>query len=130
MHRIFLAVLFTANLLHAASEEKLIDSMGDATAWKPKESAGVTVAAEAEAKEGVLSLMIKRADKPSTVKIPVRPLGRFAPTYPTKCKKSDLIFREICEYLAAGKAIVASDVGEVTRMVEGRAQGARGLSVP
>jgi len=55
---------------------------------------------EAETKEGVLSLMIKRADKPSTVKIPIRPLGRFASTFPYKCKKSDQIFREICDTLA------------------------------
>jgi hypothetical protein len=55
---------------------------------------------EAEAKEGVLTLMIKRADKPSTVKIPLRPLGRFAATFPYKCKKSDQIYRETCDYLA------------------------------
>ncbi len=51
-------------------------------------------------KEGVLTLNVKRGGKPLAVKIPLRPLGRFAATYPYQCTKSDLLYREICEYLA------------------------------
>ncbi len=54
---------------------------------------------ESEGKEGVLTLAIKRSGKPSSVKLQIRPLGKFSPTYPYKCKKSDQIYREICEYL-------------------------------
>jgi len=54
---------------------------------------------ESEGKEGVLTLMVNRGDKPSSVKIQIRPLGRFSDTYPYKCKKTDLIYQEICDYL-------------------------------
>jgi hypothetical protein len=59
-----------------------------------------TAIEESEGKEGVLTLMVKRGDKPSSVKLQIRPLGKFSPTFPYKCRKSDLIYQEICEYLA------------------------------
>ncbi len=82
---------------------------------------------EAEGKDGVLTLMIKRGDKPSSVKIQIRPLGRFSPTFPYKCRKSDLIYQEICDYLAktpddwAGGGVTAA-VGGLALLASGNPQ--------
>lgn len=60
---------------------------------------------EAEAKGGILKLMIK--DKPDdkarevTIKIPA--LGAYSKTWPVDCAKSDRIVRECADYIAANK---------------------------
>lgn len=72
---------------------------------------------ESEGKDGLLSLAIRRGDKAVDAKLPLRPLGRFSPTYPYACRKSDQIFQEICEYLArtphewAGGGVTAATGG-------------------
>ena len=54
---------------------------------------------ESEGKDGILTLSIKRGGKPSSVKVRIRTLGKFSDTYPYKCKKTDLLYQEICDYL-------------------------------
>ncbi len=56
---------------------------------------------DAEGKDGTLKLSVERNGKARDVLVPIRKLGRFSKTWPYDCPKSDLIFREICEFLAS-----------------------------
>ena len=56
---------------------------------------------DSEGTDGILTLMVQRDGKPTDVKVQLRKLGRFSPTFPFDCAKTDLIFKEICEYLAS-----------------------------
>jgi hypothetical protein len=57
---------------------------------------------DAEATDGVLKFAIKGESAPVVVKIPV--LGRYAPTWPLNCPKSDKIVRNFAEYLKMEKS--------------------------
>lgn len=48
---------------------------------------------------GKLSLIVMRSGKRMTIDVPIKPIGRFSPTFPYNCKKSDTIINEACEYL-------------------------------
>jgi hypothetical protein len=55
---------------------------------------------ESEGKDGILELSIRRkGEKLTSVKLQLRRLGKFSATYPVKCKKTDQLFQEMCEYL-------------------------------
>lgn len=70
-----------------------------------------TMITEAEAKDGILRMMVKdSADAPAreaTVTIPA--LGAYSETWPVNCKKSDTIVRSFADYLAENKASI--DIG-------------------
>lgn len=74
---------------------------------------------EAEAKDGVITLMVKADAKAKAeeviVKIPV--LGAYSPTWPLNCPKSDKIVRTFAEFLAThpvgwGSALFLLSTGE------------------
>lgn len=54
---------------------------------------------EAEGTDGVLELMVKRDNKKMTVKIQLEKLGRFAATFPVKCKKTKVLKERAYKYL-------------------------------
>ena len=96
---------------------------------------------ESEGKEGILTLSIKRGGKPSSVKIKIRTLGKFSPTFPYKCKKSDLIYQEICDNLeknsgdwgppngaAGGLCLLASGNPQYLKLLERLAKNMGGLN--
>ncbi len=82
---------------------------------------------ESEGKEGVLTLAVKRGDKPVPVKLQIRSLGKFSPAFPYKCRKSDQLYQETCEYLAktandwAGGGVTTA-VGGLTLLASGNPQ--------
>lgn len=57
---------------------------------------------QAEASNGIISLMVKEDEKAEPVKVDVQLpiLGAYSPTWPLKCDKSDRIVRNFADYLA------------------------------
>jgi hypothetical protein len=55
---------------------------------------------KAEAGDGKLVLNVKRGDKNIDVTVPLEPIGAFGPTFPIRCKKSDLLRARALKYLA------------------------------
>ncbi len=54
----------------------------------------------AEGADGMLRLTVRRDGKARPVTLKLRTIGKFSPTYPARCARSDLLFRELCDYLA------------------------------
>lgn len=54
----------------------------------------------AEGGDGKLKLSVMRGGKTRDVVLTLRRIGRFGAIYPSKCPRTDLMFRELCEYLA------------------------------
>ena len=60
------------------------------------------ILAEAEATDGVVKLKIQNLKDPVEIQIPV--LGRYSPTWPLDCPKSDRIVRQVADYLSSPDA--------------------------
>lgn len=58
-----------------------------------------------EAKDGKLTLSVKRADKNINVIIQLKPIGQFSHTYPYNCKKSALLAKAAMDYLSTSNFI-------------------------
>jgi len=62
---------------------------------------------EAEAKDGILKLMVKDAadakQEPSEVVVKIPALGAYAPTWPVGCAKTDKLIRQCADFIAANK---------------------------
>ena len=56
---------------------------------------------ESEGMDGGLTLDLLRNGKPTTVTIPLEPLGRFSGTFPKNCKKSETLAARAMDYLIA-----------------------------
>jgi Family of unknown function (DUF6288) len=56
---------------------------------------------EAEGDDGALELQITRQGKPLTVKFQLPAIGKFSSTFPYDCPKSNFIFLQACDYIAA-----------------------------
>lgn len=98
---------------------------------------------EAEAKDGVLKMMVKADAKAKAeeviVKIPV--MGAYSETWPLKCPKSDKIVRTFAEFLAAhpcgwGSALFLLSTGEekdlevVRNWFSGKLPGGKSIASP
>ncbi len=51
-------------------------------------------------RKGVFTLEIVRKERALSIAMKIEPLGRFGPTYPFDCTKSDRIYAMACDYLA------------------------------
>lgn len=56
---------------------------------------------ESEGSNGNLSVKVRRGGTVLTVNLALRALGKFSTTFPYNCPKSDILLREICEYLVS-----------------------------
>ena len=54
----------------------------------------------AEAKDGKLLLNVSRGSENVEIAVPLEPIGSFSPTFPAKCRKSDLLRARALKYLA------------------------------
>lgn len=57
---------------------------------------------DSQGKDGKLELMVRPGGSRSTletVTLQLRPVGRFAPTFPYQCKRSDQMLTELCDFM-------------------------------
>jgi len=58
---------------------------------------------DSQGKDGKLDLTVLRGGNKTTVGIQLKPVGRFAPTYPWNCPRSDKLLKNLCDFLLSEK---------------------------